>query len=77
MIGKYERAEALPSIEAAKKIADAFQVSLDYHVGEGHNAAFDKATVKRLQDIQKLSAEEKGTRLCHARRIPAEIQYPK
>ena len=24
------------------------------------NAAFDKATVKRMQDIQKLSAQEKG-----------------
>lgn len=60
MIGKYERGEAVPSIEAAKKIADAFGVSLDYLVGEGSNASFDKATVKRLQDVQKLSAEEKS-----------------
>jgi transcriptional regulator with XRE-family HTH domain len=29
-IGKYEREEAAPSIDAAKKIADAFEVSLDY-----------------------------------------------
>jgi len=42
MIGKYERDDAMPSIEAAKKIADAFEVSLDYLVGEGQNAAFDK-----------------------------------
>jgi len=42
MIGKYERGEAVPSIEAAKKIADAFEVSLDYLVGEGINALFDK-----------------------------------
>lgn len=60
MIGKYERGEAAPSIDAAKKIADAFEVSLDYLVGEGSNATFDKATVKRLQDVQKLSAEEKS-----------------
>jgi transcriptional regulator with XRE-family HTH domain len=60
MIGKYERGEAVPSIDAAKKIADAFEVSLDYLVGEGVNAAFDKATVKRLQDIQKLSTEDKA-----------------
>lgn len=60
MIGKYERGEAAPSIDAAKKIADAFEVSLDYLVGEGSNAAFDKATVKRLQDVQKLSDEEKA-----------------
>ena len=29
MIGKYERGEAVPSIDAAKKIADALDVSLD------------------------------------------------
>ncbi len=55
MIGKYERNEAVPSIDAAKKIADAFDVSLDYLVGEGQNAKFDKKTVKRLQDIEALT----------------------
>ncbi len=35
MIGKYERGDAVPSIEAAKKIADAIQVSLDYLAGKG------------------------------------------
>jgi len=59
MIGKYERGEAVPSIEAAKKIADAFEVSLDYLVGEGINSKFDKKTVKRLQDIEKLEAGDK------------------
>ncbi len=57
MIGKYERCDAVPSIEAAKKIADAFEVSLDYLVGEGVNASFDKKTLKRLQDIHKLDAD--------------------
>ncbi|KEO71682.1 helix-turn-helix domain-containing protein [Anditalea andensis] len=55
MIGKYERGEAIPSIDAAKKIADAFEVSLDYLVGVGQNARFDKKTVQRLQDIEALS----------------------
>ncbi len=59
MIGKYEREEAVPSIEAAKKIADAFGVSLDYLVGEGINAAFDKKNLKRLQDIEKLDSDTK------------------
>jgi transcriptional regulator with XRE-family HTH domain len=59
MIGKYERGEAVPSIEAAKKIADAFEVSLDYLVGEGINSKFDKKTVKRLQDIEKLDNDTK------------------
>jgi len=54
MIGKYERGEAVPSIDAAKKIADAFEVSMDYLVGEGVNVAFDKKNLKRLQDIEKL-----------------------
>jgi transcriptional regulator with XRE-family HTH domain len=59
MIGKYERGEAVPSIEAAKKIADAFEVSLDYLVGEGINSKFDKKTVTRLQDIEKLTGNDK------------------
>src|SRR5216110_2641407 len=54
MIGKYERGEAVPSIDAAKKIADAFEVSMDCLVGEGVNVAFDKKNLKRLQDIEKL-----------------------
>ena len=46
--------KAVPSIDAAKKIADAFEVSMDYLVGEGVNVAFDKKNLKRLQDIEKL-----------------------
>lgn len=61
MIGKYERNEAVPSIEAAKKIADAFGVSLDYLVGEGLNAHFDKKTLQRIQDMELLEEEKKKT----------------
>lgn len=56
MIGKYERGDAAPSIEVAKKMADAFAVSLDYLVGEGQNASFDKKTMKRIKEIQDLDA---------------------
>jgi transcriptional regulator with XRE-family HTH domain len=59
IIGRYERGEALPSIEVAKKIADAFVVSLDYLVGEGINASFDKKNLKRLEDIEKLDTDTK------------------
>lgn len=59
MIGKYERGEAIPSVEAAKKIADTLEVSLDYLVGEGQNYKFDKKTLKRLQDIQDLTPDVK------------------
>jgi len=61
MIGKYERGEAIPSIDAAKKIADAFEVSLDYLVGEGINSNFDKKTLKRLQDLELLEEDKKKT----------------
>jgi len=60
MIGKYERGEAIPSIEAAKKIADALDVSLDYLVGEGKNASFDKKTVERIEEIQTLDLSTKN-----------------
>ncbi len=59
IIGKYERGEAVPSIDFAKRIADAFEVSLDYLVGEGQNVAFDKKTLQRITDIQKL---DEGTK---------------
>jgi transcriptional regulator with XRE-family HTH domain len=61
MIGKYERGEALPSIDAAKKIADALEVSLDYLVGEGINSKLDKHALKRLQDLELLEDEKKKT----------------
>jgi transcriptional regulator with XRE-family HTH domain len=59
MIGKYERGDAVPSIEAAKKIADAFDVSMDFLIGEGAHASFDKKNIKRLQDIEKLDDDIK------------------
>ena len=52
--GKYERGDASPSIDVAKKIADAFEVSLDFIVGAGINATFDKKIMQRIQDIQTL-----------------------
>lgn len=60
MIGKYERSEAVPSIDAAKKIADAFEVSLDYLVGEGISASFDKETVERINNIEKMDNSTKS-----------------
>lgn len=59
MISKYERALAIPSVDAAKKIADAFAVSLDYLVGEGQNALFDKRTLERIEGIEKLEQEKR------------------
>jgi transcriptional regulator with XRE-family HTH domain len=61
MIGKYERGEAQPSIDAAKKIADALEVSLDYLVGEGINSKLDKQALKRLQDLELLEDDKRKT----------------
>lgn len=60
MVGKYERGDAIPSLEVAKKIADAFEVSLDYLVGEGVNVNFDKSNLKRIEELQLLD-ENKQT----------------
>ena len=57
MIGKYERGEAIPSIEAAKEVADAFGVSLDYLIGEGQLSSYDKEVLKRIEDIEHLDQE--------------------
>lgn len=59
MVGKYERGDAIPSIEVAKRIADAFGVSLDYLVGEGQNANFDKRTLALVQEIENLEPNMK------------------
>lgn len=60
MIGKYEREEAVPSIEAAKSIADAFDVSLDYLVGEGQISTYNKEIIKRIDDIENLDEDTKS-----------------
>jgi len=60
MIGKYERGDAIPSFEVAKKMADAFDVSLDFLVGEGQNVHFDKKILNRIQDIQQMDADNQS-----------------
>ena len=60
IIGKYERDEMKPSIEAAKKLADALAISLDYLVGDGDLKVVDKKTMQRLEDIEKLPLEDKA-----------------
>jgi len=57
-IGKYERNEAVPSVETAKNIADVFDVSLDYLVGDAL-PSFDKRMLGRLQDVELLTEEDK------------------
>ena len=58
-IGKYERNEALPSVVTAKKIADIFEVTLDYLVDESATPSFDKETVQRLNAVKNLNDDDK------------------
>ena len=59
MIGKYEREDNSPSIEVIVKLAKAFEVSVDYLLGEGLNATYDKEMVKRLDELENLPQDEK------------------
>ena len=45
----------------AAKIADAFDVTLDYLIGKGRHAAYDKDVVKRIEEIQALDANTRAT----------------
>jgi transcriptional regulator with XRE-family HTH domain len=59
IIGRYERDEVKPSIEVVIKIADTLEVSIDYLVGKSA-VELDKAVLKKIQDIQKLNADDKA-----------------
>jgi transcriptional regulator with XRE-family HTH domain len=59
VIGRYERDEVKPSIEMAKALAEALEVSLDYLVGST-DTLLDKNITKKILDIQKLKDEEKS-----------------
>ena len=56
-IGRYERDEMKPSIEAASKMAKILEVSLDWLVGNT-DIELDTATLNRIQDINKLSLKD-------------------
>jgi transcriptional regulator with XRE-family HTH domain len=60
IIGKYERNENLPSIEMVAKMAQAFGVTVDFLIGSGENASYDKETVERINDIQKMDTDTKN-----------------
>ena len=44
----------------AIKIARVFDVPVDYLLGEGKHASYDKDTVKRLEDIETLDGSTKS-----------------
>ncbi len=58
IIGRYERNDATPSIDVAKRIAEALDVSLDYLVGNSEQK-LDTDTRNKMQEINKLKPEDK------------------
>jgi transcriptional regulator with XRE-family HTH domain len=58
MIGKYERGDNMPSIEVIIKLAKAFDVSIDYLVGNT-DLVLDSTIVNRIQNIQQLDNDNK------------------
>jgi len=63
IIGRYERGEMTPSVEVAKKLADAFNVTMDYLVDDSGNLAEikDRSMLERLQAIENLESKDKNT----------------
>lgn len=61
VIGKYERDEMLPSIEAAKKIAKLVDTTVGYLLGESSqtNVLKDPAMLQRLNEINELPDKDK------------------
>ncbi|NOQ75456.1 MAG: helix-turn-helix domain-containing protein [Crocinitomix sp.] len=59
IIGKYERNENLPSVEMIVKMANAFNVTVDFLVGQGEHASYDKETINRINDIQQMDGKTK------------------
>ena len=59
IVGKYERNEASPSVDIAKKISDVFEVSLDFLVGDAKNAHYNKKTLQIIEDIEALEPNTK------------------
>ncbi|WP_052598403.1 helix-turn-helix domain-containing protein [Aureispira sp. CCB-QB1] len=56
MIGKYERGDAIPSFDVAKKIADALEVSLEV-LGGNDEEDFNQEVVQKMKEIQTLDKD--------------------
>ena len=59
VIGRYERAEVKPSVDAATQLAEALGVSLDYLAGV-IDTPLDSVVMQKILDIQQLKDEEKS-----------------
>ncbi len=62
VIGRYERDEMIPSVDAAKKIAKILNTTVGYLLGETdqENLLKNPEMLKRLNEIEKMEKEDKG-----------------
>jgi transcriptional regulator with XRE-family HTH domain len=63
IIGRYERDEMIPSVEVAKKLANAFEITMDYLVDDTGTTVEikDRHMLERFIAIEQLEQEEKKT----------------
>jgi transcriptional regulator with XRE-family HTH domain len=62
IISRYEKGQTLPSIDVAKKMADALHVSLDYLTGLDYSLFIqDEEMTKLLKDYELLNNDDKST----------------
>lgn len=62
VIGRYERDEAKPSIEAAARLSNLLEVSLDYLVGNS-DIEVNTDMLNRVLELQALPDDDKNTAL--------------
>ena len=60
IVGRYERGDTMPSTEIASKIAEAFEVSHNFLVGNSSILVKDKNILNRIEDIAKLPSQKQG-----------------
>ncbi len=58
LIGRYERGEAIPSVEIAAKIANELNTSLDYLIGLSE-LKIDDDLLNRFKEITSLSDDDR------------------
>jgi len=61
IVGKYERNEMKPSIDTARRLANALNVTLDYLVGDSNTTLFDRDITKRIEAIVTMDNDDKNT----------------
>jgi transcriptional regulator with XRE-family HTH domain len=60
-VSAYERGRNTPSTDVLIRLADIFDVSLDYLASEAEVNIKDRGLLRKFEEIDKLSKKDKGT----------------